>query len=110
MKTVQKDFSNSYQQLNSFDKGVNIGAYLFKYLRHWPFFLASIAVCIGVANRFLASEVPVYTVEAKILVNNENTGQNVKQENEQSENAKKVDDEIEILTSRTIMEQVVKDL
>jgi tyrosine-protein kinase Etk/Wzc len=110
MKTVQKDFPMSYQQLNSFDKGLNITTYFFRYLRYWPFFLVSIAICVGVANRYLGFEVPVYTVEAKILINNENTGQNVKQESPQSENAKKVDDEIEILTSRTIMAQVVNDL
>jgi tyrosine-protein kinase Etk/Wzc len=110
MKMNQTDFQSSYQDLRVADEAFNIREKIFGYVRFWPYFIVSIAICMGLAYRYLSVEIPVYTVEAKILINNESTGQNVKQDNAQSEGAKKVDDEIEILTSRTIMEKVVKDL
>jgi tyrosine-protein kinase Etk/Wzc len=80
------------------------------YLRYWPFFLASIITCLFMGYLFVKSAVPLYTVSAKMLINNESNGQHVKQDNEPLINPKKVDDEVEVLRSRTIMDQVVSDL
>lgn len=100
----------SYQDNYGNDNVVPITAKIMKYLRYWPVFLISIFISLALAYFFVKAGVPVYTIYAKILINNENTGQDIKQESTQSSNTKKVDDEIEILKSRTIMEQVVKDL
>jgi len=80
------------------------------YLRYWPFFLLSIGVCLYFGYTFVRSAIPLYTVYAKMLIVNESNGQNLKQINQQSENTKKVEDELEILRSRTIMDQVVSEL
>jgi tyrosine-protein kinase Etk/Wzc len=97
-------------QDNHGDNMVPIGVKISRYLRYWPLFILSISLCVGLGYIFLRSGVPIYTVYAKILINGENTGQEVQHEAAKSANDKQVDDEIEILTSRTIMEQVVKDL
>jgi capsular exopolysaccharide synthesis family protein len=110
MNIGPKTPSMPYQQPQMDDNTENILDKLGIYLRFWPLFLISIAICLGLGYLFIRSAVPVYTVYAKILINDENTGQNVKQENQSFSNLKKVDDEIQILTSRTIMEAVVDDL
>ncbi len=92
------------------DIAENIQDKLRAYLRYWPLFLVSVGICLGLGYLFLQSAIPVYTIYAKILINDENTGQNVKQESQPFSNLKKVDDEIEILKSRTIMDKVVNDL
>jgi capsular exopolysaccharide synthesis family protein len=99
-----------FQEAKEDDIAENIQDKLKTYLRYWPFFLISVGICLGLGYLFQKSAIPVYTVYAKILINDENTGQNVKQEDQPFSNLKKVDDEIEILKSRTIMEKVVNDL
>lgn len=80
------------------------------YTKFWPLFIVCVAICISVAYLYLRSETPVYTVHAKILINDENVGPSVNMETQDVVANKKVEDEIEIITSRTIMEQVVNDL
>ncbi|MDB5021406.1 MAG: capsular biosynthesis protein [Pedobacter sp.] len=89
---------------------VPIGVKISRYLQFWPFFLLSILVCLCLGYFFNRSGIPMYTVYAKILITGENTGQDLKQEKDKLANDKKAEDEIEILKSRTIMEQVVNDL
>ena len=89
---------------------VPIGVRISRYIKYWPLFIISISICLGFAYFYVRSGVPIYTVYAKILITGENTGQNITQSADKSANDKKVDDEIQILKSRTIMEQVVKDL
>lgn len=79
-------------------------------MRFWPYFLASIVICLVSAHFFLKSEQPVYTVYAKILINDDSAGSTVKPENQPLSGSKNVEDEIAILQSRTIMEQVVNQL
>jgi tyrosine-protein kinase Etk/Wzc len=110
MNTNQISQVMSYQDDHGGDNVVPMTAKIMKYLRYWPAFLISVAISLALAYFFVKEGVPVYTVYAKILINNENTGQDIKQESASSSNTKKVDDEIEIMKSRTIMEQVVKDL
>jgi tyrosine-protein kinase Etk/Wzc len=97
-------------QENQLANTVPVGMRVARYLRFWPLFLISILICVGMGYFFVRSGVAVYTVHAKILITGENTGQDIKQEANKSINDKKVDDEIEILRSRTIMSQVVRDL
>jgi tyrosine-protein kinase Etk/Wzc len=110
MNSIQISPAMSYQDDRGSANSIPLTTKIMRYLRYWPAFLLSVSVSVGLAYFFVKAGVPVYTIYAKILINNENTGQDIKQESAQSGNTKKVDDEIEILKSRTIMEQVVKDL
>jgi capsular exopolysaccharide synthesis family protein len=80
------------------------------YFKFWPYFVISILVCLVAGYVYLKSDTPIFTVQAKILINDENVGPSVKMEGQQLSAVKKVEDEIEILRSRTIMEKVVRDL
>jgi tyrosine-protein kinase Etk/Wzc len=110
MNTNQISPAINFQDDRGSENTVPVTVKIRRYLRYWPAFLLSISISLALGYFFVKGGVPVYTVYAKILINNENTGQDIKQESSQSSNAKKVDDEIEILKSRTIMEQVVNDL
>jgi tyrosine-protein kinase Etk/Wzc len=98
------------RELGSQDNPDDITDKLSGLFRFWPFFLISLFMCVCLAYTFLRTSTPLYTVYAKILINNENPGQNVKQNTQEIINPKKVNDEIEILRSREIMEKVVKNL
>lgn len=97
-------------QNNTTGNSVPLSVHLSRYLRYWPLFLLSVSICLGLGYLFLRSGVPIYTVYAKILIKGEDTGQDIKQAASKSAEDKQVEDEIEILKSRTIFEQVVKDL
>ena len=92
------------------DNNSSPGMRLSNYLKYWPFFLLSILVFTGLAYYYLKSSVPFYTVKAKILINDERDRQKVEKGSDLFDNSKRVNDEIEILTSRTLMRKVVNDL
>ena len=104
--TLPAGQQNAPDQYNA----VNVMGIFRRYLTFWPYFLVSISICVLASYIFLNSEMPVYTVRAKILINDENIGPAVKMEGQQLLATKKVMDEIEIIKSRSIMEKVVKDL
>jgi len=92
------------------DKNGSSGIRLLNYLKYWPLFLLSILICMGFGYLHLKSAVPYYTVKAKIIINDERNSQKVEKSSESVDNSKRVNDEIEILTSRTLMSKVVNDL
>jgi len=65
---------------------------------------------MGLGYLYLKSVIPYYTVKAKIIINDERNSQKVEKSSESVDNSKRVNDEIEILTSRTLMSKVVNDL
>jgi tyrosine-protein kinase Etk/Wzc len=83
---------------------------LSKFLIYWPLFLLSIALCLGLAYIYVKSAKPVYTITAKLLIKDEKNEQVTDDSHNVFKDSKKVDDEIEILKSRTLMKQVVNDL
>ncbi|MDP4278827.1 MAG: Wzz/FepE/Etk N-terminal domain-containing protein, partial [Bacteroidota bacterium] len=82
-----------------------------KYLRYWKWFVASIIICLALAVLYLKITPPTYEVRAKILLENtsdENTSFikslglfNLKNN---------TDNELEVLTTSFLMEQVVRKL
>lgn len=91
-------------------------AVLFRYLIHWPWFAACIAVCLGGAWLYLRYTSPVYNVSASVII----------KDNEKSSKAgsgmadledlgfyssiSNFDNEVEILHSRTLIKKVVEEL
>ncbi|MDB4999250.1 MAG: capsular biosynthesis protein [Mucilaginibacter sp.] len=80
------------------------------YLLYWPFFLLSISICLGVAYLYLKSIDPVYIVEAEFSINDEKNDQKTDEKNYFFKDSKNVNDEIEILKSRTLMKNIVYNL
>lgn len=91
-------------------------AILFRYLIHWPWFAACIAVCLAGAWLYLRYTAPVYNVSASVII----------KDNEKSSKAgssmadledlgfyssiSNFDNEVEILHSRTLIKKVVEEL
>ena len=47
---------------------IDFRALLFKYIIHWPWFVASVLICTGLAFAYLRYQIPVYEVSSSILI------------------------------------------
>ncbi len=86
---------------------------LFKYLPYWPIFILILAACIAGAWFYLKITPPQYEISASVMLKDEkkgsSDGQTVNQLNALSEK-RIVENEIEIFQSRTLMQEVVRNL
>jgi len=94
---------------------VSIIETLFHYLRYWKYFILSIIICLGAAYVYLLFTTPEYQIFSKILINDDKKGQMVDMTSAFSDIGivqpkSNVDNEIEILRSRTLMKSVVDSL
>ena len=84
-----------------------------KYLPFWPLFALTIPISMGISFIFLRSQVPIYVVNAKVLLKdpNKNTGDSKILDALNIFSEKKiVDNEILVLKSSSIIQKVVKSL
>ncbi|MGB4845374.1 MAG: polysaccharide biosynthesis tyrosine autokinase [Ferruginibacter sp.] len=96
------------------EKESNMGEQLLmKYLPYWPLFLLFMAMGIGAAYVYLRYATPIYEASATLIIKDEKRGS---EDSKLMESlnliaAKKVvENEIEVLQSRSLMEKVVKKL
>lgn len=100
-----------YQVLDT--DGASLRAMLMRYVRHWPWFLVSVAVVLAGAYVYLLYQPPLYNSKASLLIKDEKKGldsDNMLKELEIFAPKKVVENEIEILKSYTLMERVVSQL
>jgi tyrosine-protein kinase Etk/Wzc len=86
---------------------------LFRYLPYWPLFLILMVICGAGAWGYLRYAVPVYEVSASILVKDEKKGlddANLMEQLDLFGSKKLVENEIEVIQSRMLMREVVKNL
>ncbi|HVZ98659.1 MAG TPA: polysaccharide biosynthesis tyrosine autokinase [Chitinophagaceae bacterium] len=84
-----------------------------KYLPYWPMFIAAIVIAGALGYLYLRYTTPIYQATATILIKDEKKGNEdskIMESLDQISSKKIVENEIEILQSRTIMEAAVKDL
>lgn len=106
---------NSYtSDPNSEESNINLKTILEKYLSYWKWFLGSVFLCLILATLYLRYSVPVYSASTSLLIKDDQSG-NFASELSAFEDiglfsGKKnvIDDEIEILKSRSIAENTVK--
>ena len=105
---------NSYTSDSIEESNINIKEILSKYLVHWKWFLLSVFFFLIIAKLYLRYSVPVYSASTSLLIKDEKSG-NLASELSAFEDiglfsGKKnvIDDEIEILKSRSIAEKTVK--
>jgi tyrosine-protein kinase Etk/Wzc len=84
-------------------------------LQNWPWVLISVGLCLITALLYLRYATPLYEVTSTILVKDDTKGTDLGEEAiienlGLSAGKSNVDNEVEILKSRTLMEHVVKDL
>ena len=96
----------------------NIQEILFRYLIHWPWFVVSVLICIACAFGYLKIATPVYNVSATVLIKDESKGGGATMASEMEKmglggmitSASNVDNEIEVLKSKSLALEVVEQL
>ena len=88
---------------------------LFRYIIHWPWFVVSIMLCLIVAWVYLHFQTPVYQVSASIMIKDDKkSGGSTDLENlgigGVITSTQSIDNEIEVLRSKTILKEVVNNL
>ena len=111
---MENNSQPKYKTTNNKDI-IDIRAILVKYLKKWYWFVISICICVVVAFVYLKITLPQYSVQTTILLRDDQTSNPLSQlallEGLTGSGAsKEVEDEIQILTTKTIASQVVKSL
>jgi len=95
---------------------INIQEILFKYLSYWKWFVISIVACLAIAFLYLRYATPVYNVSAAIIIKDDKKGGNGTSELSVFEGmgllggTNNVDNEIEVLKSKSTIKSVVNAL
>ena len=100
------------------EEEVNIQELLFRYLIHWPWFVASVLFCVICAFAYLKVATPIYNVSATVLIKDEDKGGGATMASELEKmglggmmNTKSnVDNEVEVLKSKSLALEVVEQL
>ncbi|GAA4444692.1 tyrosine-protein kinase [Ravibacter arvi] len=106
---------NGFEERNSTEEEFNLGEYVQRYLRYWYLFPFFIGLAAAAAWYYFQVTQPVYKSTASLLIKDEKKGVRAGADDILSELSsfsgnKLVENEIEILRSRNLMEQVIKDL
>ena len=111
----ENSYNNNVSELD--EEKVNYQEILFKYIIHWPWFVASVLACFIGAWVYLHFQTPVYQVSASIMIKNDkkNGGGNTADLESLGlggviTSTQSIDNEIEVLRSKTILKEVVNNL
>lgn len=92
---------------------VSIADLFYKYLSYWPLFLLLLVIFLAGAWIYLRYTVPVYETTATLLIKddkNSNPGTDLMDALDLFGSQKNVENEVEVLQSKTLMQEVVKNL
>ena len=100
------------------EEQVNIQELLFRYLIHWPWFVISIIICIACAWGYLRLTTPIYNISATVLIKDEKKGGGASMSSDLEKmglegfvsSSNNVDNEIEVLRSKSLAREVVNNL
>ena len=99
------------------EEKINYQELLFRYIIHWPWFVASVLACLIGAWVYLHFQTPVYRVSASIMIKDDkkNGGGNTADLESLGlggmiTSTQSIDNEIEVLRSKTILKEVVSNL
>jgi len=100
------------------EENIDIKEMLFKYLIHWPWFVGAVVACMIAAWVYLHMSTPVYNVSATVLIKDDKKGGAAGMSTELENlgldglisSSQNIDNEMEVLRSKTIAKEVVEDL
>ena len=100
------------------EEQINIQEILFRYLIHWPWFVISVIVCVALAWGYLRLTTPIYNISATVLIKDEKKGGGANMSSELEKmglngfvsSSSNIENEIEVLSSRTLAREVVSSL
>lgn len=115
-----QDLNNTPMQENQEEESFNIYEIIFKYLVYWPWFVASVIVCLVVAFLYMRYQTPVYNISSAVLIKEMDPRQKAMSAANGALGAlqdmggfsmtSSFDNEVEILKSRTLISKVVTEL
>ena len=110
--------TNFNEAQESKEENIDVKELLFKYLIHWPWFVGAVVACLIAAWVYLHMSTPVYNISATVLIKDDKKGGSAGMLSgleslgldgmiSPSQN---IDNEIEVLRSKTIVKEVVENL
>lgn len=111
----ETDFNEAQE---SKEENIDVKELLFKYLIHWPWFVGAVAICLMAAWVYLHISTPVYNISATVLIKDDKKGGSAGMLSGLESlgldgmisSSQNIDNEIEVLRSKTIVKEVVEDL
>ena len=111
----ETDFNEAQE---SKEENIDVKELLFKYLIHWPWFVGTVVVCLIAAWVYLYMSTPVYNISATVLIKDDKKGGSAGMLSGLESlgldgmvsSSQNIDNEIEVLRSKTIVKEVVEDL
>lgn len=117
---IENNQLNNISNIEEQEESINLRALLMKYLIYWPWFIASIIICISFAFLYLRFQVPVYNTTAAVLIKETDPRSKAMTQANGAVAAlqdiggfsmtSNFDNEVEILKSRTLIKKVVSEL
>lgn len=98
------------------ENGFDFKTILMKLFIYWKWIVASVIICLGVAYLYLKTQTPVYRIQATIMINDEQKGSfnnqmmTLQQDFGIMNTTGGIDNEIEVLRSKSVIKQAVIDL
>ena len=111
----ETDFNEAKE---SKEENIDVKELLFKYLIHWPWFVGAVVACLIAAWVYLHVSTPVYNISATVLIKDDKKGGSAGMLSGLESlgldgmisSLQNIDNEIEVLRSKTIVKEVVEDL
>ena len=100
------------------EEKIDIQELLFKYIIHWPWFVGAVLICLVGAWIYLRMATPIYNISATVLIKDDKKGgaagmitglENLGLDGLVS-SSQNIDNEVEVLRSKTIAKEVVEQL
>ena len=114
---MKEEFANERQR-EADDEKIDIQEVLFKYIIHWPWFVGAVLVCLIGAWIYLRMATPDYNISATVLIKDDKKGGNTGGMAGLEElglsglisSSQNIDNELEVLRSKTLVKEVVNQL
>lgn len=100
------------------EEPADLQALFFKYVIHWPWFVGTVLLCLVGAWCYLHWATPVYNISATVLIKDDKKGGGTGLSSELEDmglsglmtSSKNIDNELEVLRSKTLVKEVVEQL
>lgn len=103
----------SFDIIENNEENIDLRKIFFSYLRYWYWFVICIGLSLTGAYFYLRNTVPIYNISSVLLIKDEKKGiggNDMLKELEMFSGNKIVENEMEVLKSRTLVTKVVDDL
>lgn len=113
-----KEENQNRKEREMTEEQIDFRALLFKYIIHWPWFVGAVLLCLVGAWFYLHWATPIYNISATVLIKDEKKGGGAGLSSELEDmglsglmtSSKNIDNELEVLRSKTLVKEVVNQL